>query len=360
MSTIANITNTTGEFINRITDLDIGITITTSLLSIIGACVIFLTFALKWKKSETDRVLMTFLVCLTVADLFIALGYLIGATRFIGSDDSHSIPTRVLACHKGKEPGCITQSFITTMFSMCSFFWTTVIAFNLWLPYVMTSSTDHNNIIRFPGINKKTIIFYHAISWGIPAVITIDALCNNALGSDLSVGSGAWCWISACLTDTERTIWMTVSGKGWEILMYFMCCGFYVLLKVFKWKQQKMDKRAYLDSLSVNKVIIQRPNEDIRFLFLWLLELSLRISGTIRFIMATIRRHTGYSSVYYNKVDIVLLHIQSFGDSAQALCSCIVFCILRSNTLHFVKSVINRLRRKNEECTSLLNLPANI
>ena len=56
----------------------------------------------------------------------------------------------------------------------------------------------------------------------------------------MSVGSGAWCWISACLTDTERTMWMTVSGKGWEILMYFMCCGFYILLKVFKWKQQKV------------------------------------------------------------------------------------------------------------------------
>ena len=118
-----------------------------------------------------------------------------------------------------------------------------------------------------------------------------------------------------------------------------------------------MDKRRYLDSNSDSKVIVQRPNEDIRFLFLWLLELSLRIFGTIRFIMATLRRHTGYSSVYYDNVDIVLLHIQSFGDSAQALCSCILFCILRSNTLHFVKGIINRLRSKNEERTQLLNEP---
>jgi hypothetical protein len=72
--------------------------------------------------------------------------------------------------------------------------------------------------------------------------------------------------------------------------------------------------------------------------------------------MGTLRRHTGYSSVYYDyKVDIVLLHIQSFGDSAQALCSCMLFCILRSNTLHFAKGVINRLRGKNEERTPLLN-----
>ena len=71
--------------------------------------------------------------------------------------------------------------------------------------------------------------------------------------------------------------------------------------------------------------------------------------------MATLRRHTGYSSVHYDKVDIVLLHIQSFGDSGQALCSCMLFCILRRNTLHFVKGVINRLRGKNEERTPLLN-----
>jgi len=168
MDTIGNTTNITGEFIKRITDLDIGITITTSVLSIIGTCVIFLTFALKWKNNEADRELMTFLVCLTIADLFIAIGILTGAIRYIGSDDSDSTPIKVLACHQGKDPGCITQSFITTMFSMCSFFWTTVIAFNLWLPYVMTPSRDQNNIIRFPGINKKTIIFYHFISWGIP------------------------------------------------------------------------------------------------------------------------------------------------------------------------------------------------
>jgi hypothetical protein len=70
--------------------------------------------------------------------------YLTGAIRFIGADDTDSMPTRVLACHQGKDPGCITQSFITTMFSMCSFFWTTLIAFNL---------------VKYPtAINKSAIV----------------------------------------------------------------------------------------------------------------------------------------------------------------------------------------------------------
>ena len=71
--------------------------------------------------------------------------------------------------------------------------------------------------------------------------------------------------------------------------------------------------------------------------------------------MATLRRHNGYSAVDYDKADDILLHIQSFGDSAQALCSCLLFCILGPKTVHFVKGVFNRFRRKNEERTPLLN-----
>jgi hypothetical protein len=73
--------------------------------------------------------------------------------------------------------------------------------------------------------------------------ITIAAVCFDALGSDLSVGSGAWCWISACLSQEQRTIWMTFSGKGWEILMYFSCCAFYILLK---WRMVKRKQRVFI------------------------------------------------------------------------------------------------------------------
>jgi hypothetical protein len=51
-----------------------------------------------------------------------AIGFLTGAIRFIGADDSDSIPMRVLACHQGSDPGCITHSFVTTIFSVvCPF-----------------------------------------------------------------------------------------------------------------------------------------------------------------------------------------------------------------------------------------------
>ena len=107
----------------------------------------------------------TLLVCLTIADLFIAIGNLVGAIRFIFSTDN--VPGIVLACHDQSETGCVVQSVVTTLFSMSSFFWTTFIAFNLWWTYEDYFSSEGTT--NQPIVNKRTII-YHLISWGIPGV----------------------------------------------------------------------------------------------------------------------------------------------------------------------------------------------
>jgi hypothetical protein len=53
----------------------------------------------------------------------------------------------------------------------------------------------------------------------------------------------------------------------------------------------------------------------------------LRVVGTARYGIAITK--TIYHSLYdkFSSTDMVLLHIQSFGDSAQAFCNCILFCI---------------------------------
>ena len=162
---ILNSTNVTGEYINKSTDADIGITIATTLLSIIGALVIFIESAKKYIQQRTLEETRTLLVCLTIADLFIAIGNLVGAIRFIFSTDN--VPGIVLACHDQSETGCVVQSVVTTLFSMSSFFWTTFIAFNLWWTYEDYFSSEGTT--NQPIVNKRTII-YHLISWGIPGV----------------------------------------------------------------------------------------------------------------------------------------------------------------------------------------------
>ena len=80
--------------------------------------------------------------------------------------------------------------------------------------------------------------------------------------------------------------------------------------------------------------------EDLRFLLLWLVEVGLRMFGTIRYIIAAVQRHTDKTVTGYGSVDEVLLHFQSFGDSAQAFCSCVLFCIFDKETRTMIKNTV--------------------
>ncbi|XP_076087381.1 G-protein coupled receptor 157-like [Mytilus galloprovincialis] len=319
-----------GDLIDKINMLDIVLTLAGASLSILGAFVLFFAHYIRHKSGKPTDEVRQFLIFLTVADMFNAFGLLSGAARFLNSKDSTD--DKVAACHRYEELGCIAQSYITTLFGMSSFFWTTIIAFHLFWTYEDNS----------PSSIKKTIL-YHFITWGIPFAITTAAVSKNVLGSDLSVGSGAWCWISACLPNYDRTLWMTISGKGWEILMYFSCCAFYLLIKWRKIKIRRHRRKMNIGSLSPSQTAVQsdvetKPHEDIRFLLLWLIEVVLRIFGTIRYLTAAVRRHTAKEIKNYNTVDKVLLHFQSFGDSAQALCSCLLFCIFDKEIRNLLKN----------------------
>ncbi|CAC5400957.1 GPR157 [Mytilus coruscus] len=319
------------EYIDKINISEIVLTLTGSSLSIVGAFVLFFAHYLRHKSGKPVDEVRQFLIFLTIADMFNALGLLSGVARFLNSEDSTE--DKVAACHRHEEFGCIEQSYMTTLFSMSSFFWTTIIAFHLFWTYEDNS----------PSSFKKTIA-YHFITWGIPFAITTAAVSKNLLGSDLSAGSGAWCWISACLPHYDRTLWMTISGKGWEILMYFSCCAFYLLIKWRKIQIQRHRTKVNISSsLPPRQTAVQsdeetNPHEDLRFLLLWLIEVALRIFGTVRYLTAAVRRHTAKElKSYYNSVDNVFLHFQSFGDSAQALCSCLLFCIFDTEMRNLLK-----------------------
>lgn len=264
--------------------------------------------------------------------------------------------TNVSACYPVADPSCIGQSFVTTWFSMSSFFWTTIIAFHLFWTYDDSGK----------NVWKRNIV-YHVSSWVVPFIITLVAKQMKVLGSDLSVGSGAWCWISACLSQKERTIWMTVSGKGWEILMYFASFAFYLLIKWRKIRKRQHQKKVINPNVRYRYTNLEttahndgNTHEDIRFLLLWLIEVALRMSGTIRFFIAAIQRHTDKKFLIYKPIDGILLHIQSFGDSAQAFCSFLLFCLLDKKTRELVKRYCSSRNREDSEIQELLSQSVNI
>jgi len=154
-------TNTTisvpGTYINEIKIVDVVLTFCGSSLSIIGAFVLFITFYLWRKRGNHIDEPRKYLLFLTVADLFNALGYLWGVASYVRSADYRD--KFVMECHRVKEIECIAQSFVTTLFGMCSFFWTTFIAFHLFWNY--GDSTRHT-------VSRTTNIMYHVAAWGIP------------------------------------------------------------------------------------------------------------------------------------------------------------------------------------------------
>lgn len=332
-----NCSNSTIKLAGKITKGDIVVTMVTSCLSISGAFAIFFTSGHKVYRGRSLSEPRKLLVYLTIADLFIAIGCLIGAVRFLRDNvdmSEHNSPN-----YEVKDPVCIAQSFVTTMASLCSFWWTSIIAFNFWWTY--TCFTNNNSVFGSNNISSRQstrnvkIYVYHILSWIIPAIIIVTALSNDALGSDNSVESGPWCWISANMSVREQTIWMAVTGKGWEILMYLSCFGFYMLLKLFQLSERRRQKQIHAQFGSTTPLISrtrcyqQPPEHKLSYIFLWVVEIVLRISGTVRFVMATLRRHACISPPFYEHADVYLMHVQSFGDSAQAFCSFLIFCVFR-------------------------------
>ncbi|CAC5393807.1 unnamed protein product [Mytilus coruscus] len=178
-----NVTNGTGEYIKKVTDVDIAVTITTSSLSIIGAVIIFINIGRKFYRVEQISDPMKRLFYLTIAEIFTAIGYLFGAARFLYGDDLS--PEKVLACHVENDFGCTAQSFLTTVSSMSSFWWTSIIAFHLL--WNSTNKDPPGSVNQSEHVRIQMFV-YHILSWTIPGGITITALAKGILGSDLSVG----------------------------------------------------------------------------------------------------------------------------------------------------------------------------
>lgn len=143
----------------RIQTHDVVLTGVTSCASIIGACFLFFCHYARYRRGMPLCEVRQYLLCLTFADMINASGQLMGLGMYVNSSDNTDI--KILACHKLELPGCKAQSYVTTVSSMSSFFWTTVIALHLYLTY-----DEPHEVPRWHR-NCRTAV-YHIASWGIP------------------------------------------------------------------------------------------------------------------------------------------------------------------------------------------------
>ncbi|XP_062576052.1 G-protein coupled receptor 157-like [Saccostrea cucullata] len=305
-------------------------------LSILGAIIIFVTYCtVQEAKNQTRRLL----IYLTIADFLTSSGNLLGALRYSYNDKHHrlhNVTDRELRRHcEHPDDLCAIQSMVTTFSSLASFSWTIIIGLHILLTLVYQTRWCFTTIAK---------VLAHSASWGIPLVITLVAAFKNVLGEDQYIGSGPWCWIKGCMDNSELILWMTLTGKGWEIMTYIITAFLYIYLKYYMIKKRRRERRP---NLRYSHISISLRDEDENYVLLWLVLYILRIWGTARYGILIYKVANGVEMVNnLNHVDMVLMHIQSVGDSAQAFFNCLLFCVKDTAVRH---GLLRMLCRRDQD-----------
>ena len=213
--------------ITQLTTGPIIATIVSSVASIIGSCLIIVSFAVWSDLRTTARAILVFLA---IADLFTALGYLFASILFL---------TSYQKLNNDFAPLCTFQSFITTVFPISSFLWTTNLAV-----YLFVSIT-----LKQVKTAKKLMLLFHITAWGIPLLLCIPGAATMVLGgqnetADQSQGTVGWCWVSfdrsfknVTEEDVEHRLVQLhvlelVFGKFWEILAGVVAFILCIIVKI--------------------------------------------------------------------------------------------------------------------------------
>ena len=205
--------------------LDIGIaptyfSLSSSSLSCLGSLLILLAYAvLKDMRTGAQKVI----TLLAVADFFTAAGYILGGVNYLlhfGVTD----PTRCTRFHEL----CQIQSFVTTWSTMCSYWWTSILAFYFFLVLVCHRS----------ALAGKLLPLYNVLAWATPLLIMLPLLFAGKLGYAPYVASN-WCYIKdtryteqSLATDWNLIIFLFVGGKLWEIMTYLWISVLYVVIRL--------------------------------------------------------------------------------------------------------------------------------
>ncbi|XP_004385193.1 G-protein coupled receptor 157 [Trichechus manatus latirostris] len=258
-------------------------------LSALGSGLLVATHALWPDLRSPARRLLLFL---SLADLLSAASYFYG----------------VLQDFSGSSWDCVLQGALSTFANTSSFFWTVAIALYLYLSIVRTA--------RRPRSDRLLWVF-HIVSWGVPLAITAVAVSLKKIGYDASDVSVGWCWIN--LEAEDRTLWMLLTGKLWEILAYITLPVIYILIR-------KHINRAH-EALSEYRPILSsaHPQQhctsvaDKKLVLIPLIFICLRVWSTVRFVL------TLCGSPAVRMPVLVVLH--GIGNTFQGGANCIMFVL---------------------------------
>lgn len=227
---------------SNVTDERVGdvvpLTIAASSLSLVGSALTIVTFlAMNDLRKSTVRQIITFLA---VADL------LTSATYFMAGVAHYYFFTKdgIRDDEKSQfHDFCKTQAFLTSYFSMASFFWTAFLPMYFVFPLVF-------GVYHW---KKRIILTYNITGWAVPLLICVIASSLDYLGPSHQGSNNAldWCFVSDNLMTRANSVeefrhnmtiffvMQAVCLRMWEFLVYLITFTCYVMIFVKKCQYRK-------------------------------------------------------------------------------------------------------------------------
>ncbi|KAM8830324.1 G-protein coupled receptor 157 [Synchiropus picturatus] len=255
-------------------------------LSFLGSSLIILTYILWSDLRTTPRKLLVFL---SVSDWLSAVSYAYGVWSVFHRDSTE----------------CVVQGAISTFANTSSFFWTVAIAVYLYIFIVRSSQR----------VADSLQLSFHLVSWGVPLVITVAAVCLGKIGYDASEVSVGWCWVKINIHD--RVVWMLLTGKIWEFMAYLTLPVLYILIR----RHIHIAHAALSEYRPILATRLQShpftSMADVKLTLIPIIFITLRIWSTVRFILLL-----ADSPARWNPV-LVTLH--GIGNTLQGAANCVMF-----------------------------------
>lgn len=291
--------------------------------TIINLFFVFLTTYLLLRRVIILRnPLQLYIQNIVFCNFFVAGGHLVGAVRILAMTDVDG---------SNNDKLCVFQSIFTTYANLATFFWMMMIE---WSAYRL--------MLDKPAPLKYGSWFIHLLCWTIPAFIVSLAMVNGVLGEDQEISWHGYCWIRHSKDWKKHLLWGLLTAKGWELITIFATVNFYFYNFCFFKRRTSNDPFLILMSNNENMRnegsdgnTVDRENQQKDLLWecrgLALLPLNLmilRIWGTTRFWI-DISIDANEERKYMRSASIILLHLQSIGDSSLAFFNFVLLAVVK-------------------------------
>ncbi|KAH3760243.1 hypothetical protein Pelo_7963 [Pelomyxa schiedti] len=276
------------------------LSITCGTLSIVGCLIVFASYALFPEQRTRPRFLI---LMLSFCDFGQALFFCI-----VG--DFHGIGCSILAAYG-------------IFFALTTFFWTACIS--LYSFAIVREMYNKMVNHKEPSTKRYSLIWFHFVSWGLPALLTLAALLAGKLETD---PEGYWCFISSEY-EVWRTVVFVVPLLGcWCTTVTFTVISNFLVVKTKRY-------------IFINKA---RQSEKSRLVeqSTWSWQLRMLLVPTIFFVCRV------WDVIY--RIDEIVCQFEDkeplgvfqawwytgliiIGDSTQGLANCLVFVIFEKETM---------------------------